>query len=154
AAKNSEISRSSINYINDKGRPAWISPEELRKNHLRQGSRRPPSGKRADGLPTQVRLERRSMIPRALWAPCSKSPSSSALSPPCGKIRPLISLCSRIEMPETSATTSTAPSVDQARIIALLATELGSRPSQVAAAVELLDDGATVPFIARYRKEA
>src|SRR5690606_27845007 len=31
---------------------------------------------------------------------------------------------------------------------------LGVRASQVAAAVELLDDGATVPFIARYRKEA
>jgi uncharacterized protein len=57
-------------------------------------------------------------------------------------------------MTETSATTSTAPSVDQARIIAQLATELGSRVAQVAAAVELLDDGATVPFIARYRKEA
>jgi uncharacterized protein len=44
--------------------------------------------------------------------------------------------------------------VDPARIIAQLATELGARPAQVAAAVELLDDGATVPFIARYRKEA
>ncbi|CAM3960464.1 RNA-binding transcriptional accessory protein Tex [Bordetella tumulicola] len=57
-------------------------------------------------------------------------------------------------MPETSATTSTAPSVDQARILAQLATELNSRPSQIAAAIDLLDDGATVPFIARYRKEA
>src|SRR3546814_6932213 len=57
-------------------------------------------------------------------------------------------------MPDTSASTSTAPSVDQARILAQLATELSSRPSQIAAAVELLDDGATVPFIARYRKEA
>ena len=47
-----------------------------------------------------------------------------------------------------------APAVDPARIIAQLATELGARPAQVAAAVELLDDGATVPFIARYRKEA
>ncbi|ANN77062.1 RNA-binding transcriptional accessory protein Tex [Bordetella flabilis] len=58
-------------------------------------------------------------------------------------------------MPETSATTSTAaPAVDHARIVAQLATELGARPSQIASAVELLDDGATVPFIARYRKEA
>jgi uncharacterized protein len=60
-----------------------------------------------------------------------------------------------IEMPETSATTSTAaPAVDHARIVAQLAAELGARPSQIASAVELLDDGATVPFIARYRKEA
>ncbi len=43
---------------------------------------------------------------------------------------------------------------DSGRIIALLAAELNVRPTQVAAAVELLDGGATVPFIARYRKEA
>ena len=35
-----------------------------------------------------------------------------------------------------------------------LAAELKVRPAQVNAAVELLDGGATVPFIARYRKEA
>ena len=35
-----------------------------------------------------------------------------------------------------------------------LAKEIGARPAQVAAAVALLDEGATVPFIARYRKEA
>ena len=39
------------------------------------------------------------------------------------------------------------------RIIARLAEELAIRPQQVAATVELLDGGATVPFIARYRKE-
>ncbi len=35
-----------------------------------------------------------------------------------------------------------------------LAAELGARPPQISAAVRLLDEGATVPFIARYRKEA
>ena len=35
-----------------------------------------------------------------------------------------------------------------------IAAELKVRPAQVNAAVELLDGGATVPFIARYRKEA
>uniref|UniRef100_UPI00036A305C Tex family protein n=1 Tax=Actinoalloteichus spitiensis TaxID=252394 RepID=UPI00036A305C len=35
-----------------------------------------------------------------------------------------------------------------------IAEELGVRPGQVQAAVDLLDGGATVPFIARYRKEA
>lgn len=35
-----------------------------------------------------------------------------------------------------------------------IAEELGVREQQVAAAMELLDGGATVPFIARYRKEA
>ncbi len=35
-----------------------------------------------------------------------------------------------------------------------IAVELGVRPTQVLAAIALLDEGATVPFIARYRKEA
>ena len=35
-----------------------------------------------------------------------------------------------------------------------LATEISAKPAQVAAAVALLDEGATVPFISRYRKEA
>ncbi len=35
-----------------------------------------------------------------------------------------------------------------------IAEELGVSPQQVAAAIDLLDEGATVPFIARYRKEA
>jgi uncharacterized protein len=35
-----------------------------------------------------------------------------------------------------------------------IATELGVKAWQVKAAVELLDGGSTVPFIARYRKEA
>ncbi|TXH35682.1 MAG: RNA-binding transcriptional accessory protein [Rhodospirillaceae bacterium] len=38
-------------------------------------------------------------------------------------------------------------------IEARIATELNARDAQVKAAVELLDGGATVPFIARYRKE-
>ena len=44
------------------------------------------------------------------------------------------------------------PSLD--KILMQLAAELKVRPAQVNAAVQLLDGGATVPFIARYRKEA
>ncbi|MEY5099827.1 MAG: hypothetical protein RJA36_2546 [Pseudomonadota bacterium] len=40
------------------------------------------------------------------------------------------------------------------KIIAQIAQELSVKPAQVKAAVDLLDGGATVPFIARYRKEA
>lgn len=44
--------------------------------------------------------------------------------------------------------------IDPARRIAqTIATEIGARADQVNAAVTLLDDGATVPFVARYRKE-
>ncbi|MFZ6675291.1 Tex family protein [Undibacterium sp. Xuan67W] len=41
------------------------------------------------------------------------------------------------------------PSIEQR-----LALELAAKPVQVAAAITLLDEGSTVPFIARYRKEA
>jgi uncharacterized protein len=40
------------------------------------------------------------------------------------------------------------------KILLQIADELKVRPAQINAAVELLDGGATVPFIARYRKEA
>lgn len=43
--------------------------------------------------------------------------------------------------------------IDEKRIIEQLATELNVRPQQVTSTIALLDDGATVPFIARYRKE-
>ncbi|BCW90906.1 Protein YhgF [Alphaproteobacteria bacterium SO-S41] len=42
---------------------------------------------------------------------------------------------------------------DIQRLAALIAIEIGAKPEQVATAIELLDGGATVPFIARYRKE-
>ena len=41
------------------------------------------------------------------------------------------------------------PSIEQR-----LALELAAKPAQIAAAVAMLDEGATVPFISRYRKEA
>jgi len=41
-----------------------------------------------------------------------------------------------------------------AAIAGRIAAEISARPAQVQAAVALLDEGATVPFIARYRKEA
>ncbi|WP_379062429.1 Tex family protein [Mesorhizobium sp. UC22_110] len=40
------------------------------------------------------------------------------------------------------------------RIASIIAAEISARPQQVSAAVALLDEGATVPFVARYRKEA
>ncbi|AZV77548.1 RNA-binding transcriptional accessory protein [Parasedimentitalea marina] len=45
--------------------------------------------------------------------------------------------------------------MDTARRIAhSIATQISARPEQVTSAVTLLDEGSTVPFIARYRKEA
>ncbi|MAS15532.1 MAG: RNA-binding transcriptional accessory protein [Nitratireductor sp.] len=44
-------------------------------------------------------------------------------------------------------------SADAKRIATLIAAEISARPEQAEAAIGLLDEGATVPFIARYRKE-
>ena len=54
----------------------------------------------------------------------------------------------------TSLTTSTVSDALQLKVFQRIATELGVGPRQVTAAVALLDEGSTVPFIARYRKEA
>ncbi|MHA4817660.1 Tex family protein [Streptomyces aculeolatus] len=52
-------------------------------------------------------------------------------------------------MTESGADVTASVSIE-----ARIAEELGVRERQITAAVRLLDDGATVPFIARYRKEA
>ncbi|WP_245584278.1 Tex family protein [Silanimonas lenta] len=56
-----------------------------------------------------------------------------------------------------TATALPAPARDPAAIAAGIARRIaegiGAQPAQVRAAIELLDGGATVPFIARYRKE-
>ncbi len=66
-------------------------------------------------------------------------------------------------MPNTAAPSSDTPAAlpapirSAASIAAVIAQtiaeEIAAKPAQVRAAVELLDGGATVPFIARYRKE-
>ncbi|GAA3404396.1 Tex family protein [Pseudarthrobacter polychromogenes] len=57
------------------------------------------------------------------------------------------------QLPQAPSAPSASPKADDA-IYNQIATELGVKPWQVKAAVELLDGGSTVPFIARYRKEA
>lgn len=41
----------------------------------------------------------------------------------------------------------------EASLVALVAHELGLAPASVAATAKLLAEGATIPFMARYRKE-
>ncbi|MGY3436939.1 MULTISPECIES: Tex family protein [unclassified Marinovum] len=55
------------------------------------------------------------------------------------------------QTPASSVAPSAAQTAD--RIARIIATEIAAGPHQVAAATALLDEGATVPFIARYRKE-
>lgn len=54
----------------------------------------------------------------------------------------------------TTITTQASSQVADPKIPLTIAKELGVGVHQVSAAVALLDEGATVPFIARYRKEA
>ncbi|HSA85228.1 MAG TPA: Tex family protein [Nitrospira sp.] len=54
----------------------------------------------------------------------------------------------------TIETTGTSVDTTPPKIIHAIAKELGVGIHQVSAAIMLLDEGATVPFIARYRKEA
>ena len=56
--------------------------------------------------------------------------------------------------PRTSSAKTLAPHTQESGIAAQIAAELGVQAWQVKAAVDLLDAGSTVPFIARYRKEA
>ncbi len=49
--------------------------------------------------------------------------------------------------------TNTISEAAQLKIVQTIARELNVGPPQVGAAAALLDEGATVPFIARYRKE-
>ncbi|EHN78609.1 Tex family protein [Streptomyces coelicoflavus] len=56
--------------------------------------------------------------------------------------------------PGSNASSTSSGSSDARSIESRIADELGVRERQVKAAVELLDGGSTVPFIARYRKEA
>src|ERR1700728_1136585 len=55
-------------------------------------------------------------------------------------------MAGRLHQNETTAGSTTS-------IVRKIAAELGVRDHQVTGAVDLLDGGATVPFIARYRKE-
>ena len=48
----------------------------------------------------------------------------------------------------------TRVSFDLSRTVTKIASELGIAPTQVRGAVDLLSDGCTIPFIARYRKES
>ena len=50
--------------------------------------------------------------------------------------------------------TSATSTVLEPDVVSAIAAEVGCRPQQVEAAAGLFAEGATVPFVARYRKEA
>ena len=85
----------------------------------------------------------------------------SGIPLPQGSHRTAVEPCSRLgqdvlvtQQPQAPSTTPSTPQKREDGIYTQIATELGVKAWQVKAAVELLDGGSTVPFIARYRKEA
>ncbi|SEQ00113.1 uncharacterized protein SAMN05444745_103135 [Arthrobacter sp. OV608] len=85
----------------------------------------------------------------------------SGIPLPQGSHRMAVEPCSRLgqdvlvtQQPQAPSTTPSTPQKREDGIYTQIATELGVKAWQVKAAVELLDGGSTVPFIARYRKEA
>uniref|UniRef100_UPI0018FEEF84 Tex family protein n=1 Tax=Collinsella provencensis TaxID=1937461 RepID=UPI0018FEEF84 len=56
------------------------------------------------------------------------------------------------DLPETKPV-DIDPAATTARIVRTLASELNLAPQRIKAVMELIDEGATIPFIARYRKE-
>ncbi|HKU02102.1 MAG TPA: Tex family protein [Arthrobacter sp.] len=58
------------------------------------------------------------------------------------------------QLPVPTTTSAVSRASEEDTIFAQIAAELGIKEWQVKAAVGLLDGGATVPFVARYRKEA
>ncbi|KAF1026677.1 MAG: Protein YhgF [Burkholderia plantarii] len=95
----------------------------------------------------------KAILTPCVWAPdvrlriYGKMPRSIPARPPC-----------RRRAFSSTLQTHDALSQDMTETVALkivqrIATELAVQPRQVAATVQLLDEGSTVPFIARYRKE-
>jgi protein Tex len=66
--------------------------------------------------------------------------------------RPLF--CTRKRLVDPSSSPLSGAHAQAVKLTRQLAAELKARPAQIETAVALLDGGATVPFIARYRKEA
>ena len=85
------------------------------------------------------------------WAQC---PSTDQFVSRCGLMKQSAMVHKRPPAADDSpATRSASERLHVANIYRQIAEELGVREEQVEAAVALLDGGATVPFIARYRKE-
>lgn len=80
-------------------------------------------------------------------------PASSASAPP-PRTPTAGTQPSQTQAPQTQAPQTRSPHTQESGIAGQIAAELGVQAWQVKAAVDLLDAGSTVPFIARYRKEA
>ncbi|MET4135301.1 uncharacterized protein ABIC21_001509 [Pseudarthrobacter sp. PvP090] len=74
-------------------------------------------------------------------APPPRTPSAKSQAP-------------QSQAPQAQTPQAQTPHTQESGIAAQIAAELGVQAWQVKAAVDLLDAGSTVPFIARYRKEA
>lgn len=86
------------------------------------------------------------------------APAAATVQQPAAAQQPASSAPAAAQQPASPApaATYTAPAAKEvrARIVSALAAELALAPARVEAVVALIEEGATIPFIARYRKEA
>src|SRR5581483_5487559 len=112
-----------------------------------------PSSCRATRAGASIMVIRRSSrsttMPRRIWSSMPASRAGSIAAATTRACSPARRSCSPIFTTAEPSGSTPMLSIEQR-----IAEEIAAKPAQVQAAVELLDGGATVPFIARYRKEA
>lgn len=115
-----------------------------------------PAAPAAAGASASVPASPVSKPPASVTSPRSEAGTASgAAAAPAKRLPKPASGPAPATAPQPAAT-YTAPSAEQvrARIVSALAAELKLAPARVEAVVALIEEGATIPFIARYRKEA
>ena len=115
---------------------------------MRCGPARSSTARRSSNRRPRPPCCARAIVPARPSTAGSTSRSRAHADPDCALRRDLLPLPPATCRIETSMTAA----LDE--ITRIIAQDIGARPEQVRAAVALLDEGSTVPFIARYRKEA
>src|ERR1700704_5174269 len=95
----------------------------------------------------------RTILDKTAWPRYEQHPSTDQFVSFCGLMKQSARVHKR---PRAAGDSPTATASERSRVANInrqIAEELGVREQQVEATVALLDGGATVPFVARYRKE-
>src|ERR1700704_2442511 len=96
----------------------------------------------------------RTILDKTAWPRYEQHPSTDQFVSFCGLMKQSAMVHKRPPAVGDSPTATASERSRVANINRQIAEELGVREQQIDSTVALLDDGATVPFVARYRKEA
>src|ERR1700716_3960044 len=95
----------------------------------------------------------RTILDKTAWPRYEQHPSTDQFVSCCGLMKQSAMVHKRPPAAGDSPAATASERLHVASIYRQIAEELGVREQQVEATVALLDGGATVPFVARYRKE-